>query len=69
MTAPAPARSPELEAALQRPRRPRWTRAEQTRHRADLIAALTGQAWDQPIPARRTTRRRAQTGTHRKANR
>lgn len=34
--------------------RPSVSPDDQARHRADLIAALTGHTWDQPIPARRT---------------
>jgi hypothetical protein len=40
----------DLAAALQNPRRPRWTTAEKTRHRAALEAALDGTEWQQPIP-------------------
>lgn len=42
----------DLAAALQNPRRPRWTTAEKARHRADLEAALNGTEWQQSIPAR-----------------
>lgn len=42
----------DLVAALQNPRRPRWTTAEKARHRAELIAALNGTEWHQPIPTR-----------------
>lgn len=46
----------DLAAALQNPRRPRWTTAEKARHRADLEAALNGTEWQQPIPARKASR-------------
>jgi hypothetical protein len=41
-----------ITAALHNPRRPRWTAAEQTRNRAQLLAALDGTEWQQPIPPR-----------------
>jgi hypothetical protein len=47
----------DVEAALSNPRRPRWTTAEKTRHRADLLAALDGTEWQQPIPTRRPASR------------
>lgn len=47
----------DLAAALQNPRRPRWTGAEKIRHRADLEAALNGTDWQQQIPARRQASR------------
>jgi hypothetical protein len=40
-----------------------WTPDEQARHRADLLAALDGTEWQQPIPTRRPASRQ------RKANR
>lgn len=59
MTAATAERQASIRDALDNPRRPRWTAAEKAKHRADLIAALTGQAWDQPIPnpLRRPTRK------------
>ena len=48
----------DLAAALQNPRRPRWTTAEKARHRDDLEAALNGTEWHSPVPARRQASRR-----------
>lgn len=48
----------DIAAALQNPRRPRWTTAEKARHRADLMAALNGTEWHQPIATRTRKARR-----------
>ncbi|WP_030764848.1 hypothetical protein [Streptomyces sp. NRRL F-2664] len=41
-----------IRAALNNPRRPRWTTVEKTRHQQQLLAALDGTEWHQPIPPR-----------------
>jgi len=53
----------DLDAALGNPRRPRWTAAEKIRHRDQLLAALDGTEWQQPIPTRRQASRRPRKAT------
>lgn len=52
MTAATAEQRARLQAALANPRRPRWTTAEKTRHQTQLLAALDGTEWHQPIPPR-----------------